>query len=388
MFRIFVMLNAGYVLLNLGVLWWFWRALQYNKKLRLFLVPLLTVFAFSFTFLYRKVGGSGPGVALLYVGLLWVGGFIYILLMILGLELYIFIRRKRIKLSKYSEIFRRLRYRSVFVILFISAVLMLIGGLNAAHPILREVDLTIHVKADGKQVLPRDTLTVAMIADMHVGRLISWQRMADALALLKPHNPHAIFFLGDILDDHVVVNPRPVAQILSELKPDLGAWAILGNHEYISGDVQNSINIFRSSGINVIRDGWVVLDDAFLVVGRDDVAKLRFTGQKRASLQEIVKDLPPVFRQLPMIVLDHNPIRLEEAEKIGAAIQLSGHTHNGQILPINLITNMIYENPYGHSMRGNTHYFVTQGTGVWGPPVRNSGRSEIVLLRLRFVPQT
>jgi len=387
MFRVFVMINVAYGLLNLWVLWWFWGALQSNKKLRLFLFPMLAVLAFSFTFLYRRVGGEGPAVMLLYAGLIWVGGFAYVLLMIWALEIYVFINRKRNNISKHAEVFKRLRYRSAFVILSIAALVILIGGLNAAHPILREVDLTIRVNVDDNKTLPRDTLTVAMVADMHLGRLIPWQRMANALALLKPHNPHAIFFLGDIIDDYVFVNPYPVANILSELNPELGAWAIIGNHEYIAGDVYNSINIFRASGMNVIRDGWVILDDAFLIVGRDDVSKRRFTGRERASIPEIIKDVPQVFRQLPMIILDHNPIRLEEAEGVGAALQLSGHTHNGQILPINLITNKIYENPYGHSVRGNTHYFVTQGTGVWGPPVRTTGRSEIVLLRLRFVPQ-
>jgi hypothetical protein len=86
----------------------------------------------------------------------------------------------------------------------------------------------------------------------------------------------------------------------------------------------------------------------------------------------------------PKILLDHTPVKLEQAEKNGIDIQFSGHTHHGQIWPANLITNMIYEVSWGYKKKGNTHYYVTSGAGTWGPPVRTGSKSEIVCIRLKF----
>jgi predicted MPP superfamily phosphohydrolase len=83
-----------------------------------------------------------------------------------------------------------------------------------------------------------------------------------------------------------------------------------------------------------------------------------------------------------MIVMDHQPFNLEESEDIGAALQVSGHTHRGQIFPINFIVSGIYEKHYGYYRRGSTNYFISSGAGTWGPPVRTTGRPEIVILTL------
>ncbi|MGE5797118.1 MAG: metallophosphoesterase, partial [Ignavibacteria bacterium] len=83
-------------------------------------------------------------------------------------------------------------------------------------------------------------------------------------------------------------------------------------------------------------------------------------------------------------LLDHTPFNLEEAERNGIDLQLSGHTHHGQIFPLNLITKLIYEVSRGYLKKGNTQYYVTSGVGTWGPPVRLGSDTEIVNLKIKF----
>jgi uncharacterized protein len=91
-----------------------------------------------------------------------------------------------------------------------------------------------------------------------------------------------------------------------------------------------------------------------------------------------------VDRKFPVILMDHQPFRLEVAEAAGVDLQLSGHTHHGQFWPINYITDRIYELSYGYKQKGATHYYVSGGVGTWGPPIRLVAWPEIVNIRLMF----
>lgn len=86
----------------------------------------------------------------------------------------------------------------------------------------------------------------------------------------------------------------------------------------------------------------------------------------------------------PVILMDHQAFRLEEAESNGIDLQLSGHTHHGQLWPFNFITKKVYELSWGYKKKGKTHYYVSSGVGTWGPPIRTGNRPEIVNIRLRF----
>ena len=402
MFQIFILVNVAYGLLSLGVLWWFWQAWQLRQRFRLIAFPVLSLVVLSFLLIYRTSSDSAIALALLPIGGVWTGCFLYVLLMIGLFEAgsRLVSRRKdllpSLRLKKLQT-----RFVASLVILAVSTLIGLASAWNSFHPVLREVALTITVKPESIKTgemgekgetreashlpLPKKMLTIAAISDSHLGRLRSATNLAETLALLRPHQPDAIFFLGDILDDHIRVETSPLAQILGELKPSLGAWGILGNHEYIAGNINTSLKLLDASGIKMLRDQWAVLGESFVVIGRDDRGAVRFTGAPRKALATIVDEIPEHYRHLPRFVLDHQPYKLEESERAGAALQLSGHTHNGQIWPVNHLVAKLYENAYGHSMRGNTHYFVSSGVGTWGPPIRNTSRSEIIIFKLNFV---
>jgi len=87
---------------------------------------------------------------------------------------------------------------------------------------------------------------------------------------------------------------------------------------------------------------------------------------------------------LPVILVDHRPTEMDQVSKTAVDVQLSGHTHNGQLFPINLIIKTMYELSWGHQKLGNTHFFVTSGIRLWGPPVRTTGKSEIMVIDVKF----
>jgi hypothetical protein len=98
-------------------------------------------------------------------------------------------------------------------------------------------------------------------------------------------------------------------------------------------------------------------------------------------VREILKN---VDSRLPLILLDHQPFHLEEAEQCGIDLQLSGHTHAGQLFPLNLINKKIYEQYWGYWKKGNTQYYISCGVGTWGPPVRTGSIPEIIQIKLTF----
>jgi predicted MPP superfamily phosphohydrolase len=125
----------------------------------------------------------------------------------------------------------------------------------------------------------------------------------------------------------------------------------------------------------VARDTALVVGGAFTLVGRDDRSNPR-----RAALRELTRD---VDRALPLIVLDHQPYRLDEAVEQGVDLQLSGHTHRGQVWPFSWITDRLFELSHGHELRGTTHLHVTSGIGLWGGKFRVGTRSEYLVIHLK-----
>jgi predicted MPP superfamily phosphohydrolase len=167
---------------------------------------------------------------------------------------------------------------------------------------------------------------------------------------------------------------------LEQLSAPLGVYGITGNHEYIGG-AEEAVRYLEEHGIKMIRDSIIMIQDELYIVGREDRDRPRFGGQGRKSVQHLMKQ---VDLKKPVILLDHQPFELDEKEQAGADLTLSGHTHHGQIWPLNYITNAIYEVSWGYKKKGNMHVYVSSGAGGWGPPVRLGNRPEIVLLNLTF----
>jgi predicted MPP superfamily phosphohydrolase len=258
----------------------------------------------------------------------------------------------------------------------ISAVLITAGFINAVMPVVKEYNITIDKPAGGLK-----TFRIAAVSDIHLGSIIRKRSMKKLSEMLSGTEPDAIFLLGDIVDGEM--GPVLRGDLLNYFTCPRcrdGLLAITGNHEFIGGaDV--TIPYIEKKGIRILKDEVVTLEGAIQVIGRIDRDGARFRGGKRQPLDSLMK---LVDRSKPVILLDHQPLQLDESEKNGVDLQLSGHTHNGQMWPLNYITAKIYEVSYGYKKKGNTQIIVSSGFGIWGPRIRLGSRSEILLINIKF----
>ncbi len=360
------MIGIPYGLINLWIAWRLCDLLRGSGGAAFAAGALLC--ALCFPLLFRQPGTSWTRMFFLRLGALWVGLFLYLFLFLLLADIALLCAR----------LFDRALSPATAGFSALGATLCvgLAGGVNARLPVLREYRIT------GNGTAPGTALRLGVIADLHLGRLNSTAMLAKALHMLAPHRPDALIFLGDVTDDLFLPDNGEFARILQSARPPLGIWGIAGNHEYISGDADAALDGQKRAGIHILRDEGIVLGGAWLVIGRDDCMKPAFMESACKKLPEILAGVPEKDRGLPLIVLDHQPGRLKEAREAGALLQLSGHTHGGQLWPFNLLTAGIFENAHGHALRGGTHSIVSAGTGVWGPPLRTSARPEVLLVHL------
>lgn len=149
-------------------------------------------------------------------------------------------------------------------------------------------------------------------------------------------------------------------------------YACLGNHDYYTG-VGSDLRFCHEAGIHVLRDTYADVD-GITVIGRDDR-----TNPNRKPLSELMKGID---HKRFLLELDHQPYHLEEAQHCGVDFEFAGHTHHGQIWPLNWITDAIYEDAFGPWQKGKTQYYVSSGLGIWGAKFRIATQSEYVVLNI------
>ena len=140
-------------------------------------------------------------------------------------------------------------------------------------------------------------------------------------------------------------------------------------------------NFIYESGITLLRDETMLINDEFYIVGRRDYEKPSTDDGSRLSAQELTKNLD---KSKPIIFVDHEPLELQEIADAGADIDLSGHTHDGQLFPANIAVKFSWENPCGMIKIDNMYSIVTSGVGVFGPYMRVGTDSEICEINVHF----
>ena len=221
-----------------------------------------------------------------------------------------------------------------------------------------------------------------MFSDLHLSPINNEAFLNKIVEKVNSLNPNIILLPGDIVDDKAEILKRNgIGFGVKNLKSKYGVFSCTGNHEFING-VEGSVKFARESGITVLQDEFIKIENLFYVIGREDVSKGNFTKGKRELLKDIISNIDD---NLPLILLDHTPVRLNEAVENKIDLQLSGHTHNGQMFPLNFITNLIYEVSWGYLKKGNTQFYVSSGVGSWGPPVKLVSDAEIVNLKIKFI---
>ncbi len=265
---------------------------------------------------------------------------------------------------------RKFRTTSPGILFAFSAAVVIIGSVHYN---------TIRVKEYQVDVPRRSAvikhLKIAMAADFHLGQITSQQFMKKFTAKINSLHPDIVLIPGDIVEGHRDDGDMTeFERLFRQIKSKYGIYASPGNHE--SHRRSRKLDFFANAGINLLADTSVVIDNSFCLVGRNDRR-----SNNRKSIDEFLDNIPG---NLPVIVLDHRPTEIEQVSTHAVDIQLSGHTHNGQLFPFNFITGNVYELSWGYKKIRDTHFFVTCGIQVWGPPVRTAGNSEIMIINVNF----
>ncbi len=238
---------------------------------------------------------------------------------------------------------------------------------NAYTPQVRRLSITVN------KPMPRP-LRIAMASDLHLGMLMGARQLDKLAAVIRDERADIVLLPGDIMDDDTRVydaeNMRPH---LAAVRAPLGVYATLGNHD-MYGHADEIRRALREAGIREL-DNEVINLDGILLAGRtDDV------DANRPSTAELLRGQNTA---LPVILLDHRPSQIEEHARLPVDIQLSGHVHNGQIAPANLIVRFLYRLHYGYEAIGNGHYIVSSGYGFWGVPFRLGSQAEVWIIDVK-----
>ncbi len=312
--------------------------------------------------------------ALNIVGGFWLAFMLYGFLFFFLSDIILLVMRiSRIINSENIFLFRRW---SFIIIAIISSLLIIGGFINAIIPVIKSYDIAINKPAGEIK-----TLKIAAVSDIHIGSIIRKRSLKKLSVMLKDMNPDIVLLLGDIVDGELgPVLRDDLLQYLTIPKCKYGLYAITGNHEFIGG-AGRTIPYIESKGIRILKDEIITLDGGIQLIGRIDRDSFRFYRKQRLSLGELMKQADT---SKPVILLDHQPFHLDESVKYGVDLQLSGHTHNGQMWPLNYVTSWIYELSYGYLKKGKTQFIVSSGYGLWGPRVRSGSRSEVLLINIKF----
>jgi uncharacterized protein len=262
-------------------------------------------------------------------------------------------------------------------ILFLVGTLLIYGTWNARHPRVMHYDVTIKKTANGLS-----KLHAVMVSDIHLGLVMDNDRLDDMVKSINKLDPDIVFLAGDTIDEDVkLFLNRRMPELIGKLKSRFGVYAVLGNHEYISGNNELAADYLRQAGVIVLIDEYEKVNNQFYIVGRDERMAGYMTGKRRQDLSRLMDGID---HSLPIILLDHQPHNLEEGQKNGVDLQLSGHTHNGQFFPNNLLAKRVFEHSWGYLRKGEFQVIVSAGYGTWGPPIRIGNYSEIIYLNIFF----
>jgi uncharacterized protein len=260
------------------------------------------------------------------------------------------------------------RLTSVILLLTVPGIVVLAGNIRNTELRVNEYQIEIPRKgSDARQ------WSIAVASDFHLGSITDPATMPRFAEKINSLNADILLLPGDLLEgDRQEIRVEEFARAFRSIRTRYGVFGSLGNHEsYGRG---NKLAFFERSGITVLKDSAVLVDRALWLIGRNDS---RSVGRK--SFRDLMQC---VMDSLPVVVLDHKPTDLENIRISGADIVVCGHTHNGQLWPLNYITRSIYHISWGYEKVGSLHVFVTSGVQVWGPPVRTAGDSEIMLVHI------
>jgi len=220
---------------------------------------------------------------------------------------------------------------------------------------------------------------VVQISDIHLGLIVGKSRLERILRKVKDARPDILVSTGDLVDGQLD-DLEMLTDMFQNIPAPYGKFAITGNHEFYAG-LDRALAFTEKAGFTILRGEGLTVSDLLNVAGVDDPAGKRYAPDRAASEKTLLEKMP---REKFTLFLKHQPVI--SSESLGRFdLQLSGHTHKGQIFPFNLVTKLFYRMHTGLSkVNGNTLLYVSRGTGTWGPPVRFLSPPEVTVIDITY----
>ncbi len=359
-FSILIMLFINFlVLFNLKFCF---QMSERNFVFLMIIFLLIFVLGFLSLILTRKFESQSLAIfmnfSMYWFGFLSIVFTFFLIANIVSFPLYFFLQK--------TKTFLLFADRFVFVLAMLCAIY---SSLNALQkPSL--VDLKINISS-----LKTQSLKIIHLTDLHIDGRTRTKEIEYIIKKTNEFIPDIILITGDVLDTNKDVSHYEA--LFRDLKAKYGVFATTGNHEYYPG-LDNFKNFCRGANIKVLENEVFELQNLVNLIGINDKAALSFS-YKLANLPELFSQTNP---SLPKILLSHRPEVFDEAAKLFVDLQLSGHTHAGQIPPIDLIEKIFFKYVFGLYKSGNSNLYLSSGTRFWGPRMRFLSKSEIVRINL------
>lgn len=256
----------------------------------------------------------------------------------------------------------------VLYALAITTCLLIYGYINYREPKVEHLSIELDKAIDGGVV------RMVMASDVHLGYGTDRRALERYVEMINAERPDVVVIVGDLIDNSITPVVREnMGEVLDRINAPSGVYVVPGNHEYISG-IEASEQFLRGTRLHLLRDSVVMLDSGIQLVGRDDR-----TNRRRATIDSL---LSRVDMSHPIVLLDHQPYDIAISDSLGVDIHLSGHTHHGQVWPLSMLTDAMYDQSHGYRRWSHTHAFVSSGLSLWGPPFRIGTHSDLAVIEI------
>lgn len=324
------------------------------------------------------------------IGNYWLGFLLYLFLTIMIADIIRLILKRHGKLSKSKLFSKRGYFINGIICLIIISSLCIYGVINAhkIHSTFYDININkSNYKSDMKVVL---------VSDLHIGYSIGIKDISNMVNLINKENADLVIIAGDIYDNNFdgIQNPDEMIRILKSIKSKNGVYAVYGNHDVnektLAGFTFNynekkislpeMDNLLEKSNIKLLRDETVLINDSLYLIGRRDASKPGDV-KSRKSIEELIENID---KEKPIFLIDHQPRELKKISNNGIDLDLSGHTHGGQLFPLNIIMKLMWKNGNGYKKYNNMNSVVTSGVGLYGPNMRIGTKAEVVTINVHF----
>lgn len=388
-----ILISPLYILINIYIVKWLIKWTETcskifkNKIIKYIVIITYIFFASSFI-----TGFFLPYKKIKIIGNYFLGVIQYIVLIVVLADL-IRILLKKTKIVNEKILSSKITFIiSGSICILLTILLSTYGVIHSKKIVYTDYNVNID------KITNIDNLKISLVSDIHLGYNTHLSHIKKMVDMINNSNSDLVLIAGDIFDNNyeAIGNDEDIINELKRIKSKYGVYAVYGNHDIdekilagftFNWDKSEALidprmeEFLSKSNIKTLRDETILIDDSFYLIGRLDYHKYGIKINERKTIEELTKDIDI---DKPIIVLDHEPYELNELSNNNVDLDLSGHTHNGQMFPSNILIKVIWDNPYGLLKVGNMTSIVTSGIGVYGPNMRVLTTAEVVNINVNF----